>query len=89
MFFCRRKWHDEETNKSALERHLEKQVSSAYLIFKPSACIIDAMALLHIISVEKKTFGYLIEIIFASALKDGTSSDRIDIIFGVYKDINR
>ena len=47
------------------------------------------MALLHEISVEEKTFGYLTEIIFALALKDGTSSDRVDIIFDVYKDINR
>ena len=47
------------------------------------------MALLHKISVEKKAFGYLTEIIFASTLKDGTSSDRIDIIFDVYKDNNR
>ena len=62
---------------------MEKQVSPA------NDCIIDEMALLHKISVEKKTFGYLTEITFASALKDGTSSDRIDIIFDVYKDINR
>ena len=68
---------------------MEKQVSPANAIPTPSVCIIDAMALLHKISVEKKAFGYLTKIIFASALKDGTSSDRIDIIFDVYKDINR
>ena len=68
---------------------MEKQVSPANVIPKPSACITDAMALLHKISVEKETFGYLTKIIFASALKDGTSSDRIDIIFYVYKDINK
>ena len=59
------------------------------MIPKPSACIIDATALLCEIRVEKKTFSYLTEIIFASALKDGTSSDRIHIICNVYKDINR
>ena len=63
--------------------------SPANVIPKPSACVIDAMALLHKISVEKKAFGYLTEIIFASTLKDGTSSDRIDIIFDVYKVNNR
>ena len=68
---------------------MEKHVSPANVIPKPSACIIDAMALLQKISVEKKASGYLTEIIFASALKDGTSSDRIDIIFDVYKNINR
>ena len=47
------------------------------------------MALLHKINGEKKTFGYLTEIIFASALKGGTSSDGINIIFDVYKDIKR
>ena len=36
-----------------------------------SACIIDAMALLHKMNVKKKTFGYVTEIIFASGLKDG------------------
>ena len=89
MFSFRLSWHNEETNKSALARHLEKQVSPAYVIPKPSASIIDVMALLHKISVEKKTFGYLTEIIFASALKDGTSSERINVIFDVYKGINR
>ena len=63
--------------------------TSQFVIPKPSACIIDATALLREIRVEKKTFSYLTEIIFASALKDGTSSDRIHIIFNVYKDINR
>ena len=59
------------------------------MIPKPSACIIDAMAPLHKISGEKKTFCYLREIIFAPALKDGTSNGRINMIFDVYKDINR
>ena len=68
---------------------MEKQVSPANVILKPSACIIGAMALLHKINVEKKAFGFLTEIIFAFALKDSTSSDRIDMIFDVYKDINR
>ena len=46
------------------------------------------MALLHKINAEKKTFGDLAEIVFALALKDGTHSDRIDMIFDVYKDIS-
>ena len=85
MFSCQ--LYNEETNKSALAMHVEKQVSPAIVIPKPSACIIDAMALLHKINVEKRALGYLTEII--SALKDGTSSDRIDMIFDVYKDTNR
>ena len=68
---------------------MEKQVSPTYVIPQPSACIIDARAFLHEINVKKKTFGYLTEIIFASALKDGTGSNRIDIIFDVYKNINK
>ena len=60
-----------------------------YVISKPPACIIDAMTFLDKMNVKKKTFGYLTEITFVSALKDGTSSDRIDIIFDVYKYINR
>ena len=67
----------------------KKQVSPDYVISKPSVCIIDAMGPLHKISGEKKTFGYLTEIIFASALKDDTSNGRINIIFDVYKNINR
>ena len=61
-------------------RHVEKKVSPANVIPKPSACIVDAMALLYKIIVKKKTFGYLTENIFALALKDDTSSDRINII---------
>ena len=68
---------------------LEKQVSPAYAIPKPSACIIDAMAFLHKINGEKKTFGYLTEISFASALKDGTSNGRINILFDAHKDISK
>ena len=88
MFSCGLYWHDEETNKSALARHLETQVSPAYVIFKPSACIIDAMALLHKIRVEKKTFGYLTEIIINLKGWHTQCSDGIDIIFDVLKDIN-
>ena len=68
---------------------MEKQVSPTNVIPKPSACIIDAMTPLHKIIMEKKALGYLTKIIFASALKGGTSSDRINIISDVYKDINR
>ena len=46
------------------------------------------MALFHKINAEKKTFGDLAEIVFALALKDGTHSDRIDMIFDVYKGIS-
>ena len=60
-----------------------KQVSPVYVIFKRSVCTIDAMAFLHKIKVEKKTFGYLTKNISASALKDGTGSDWIAIIFDV------
>ena len=47
------------------------------------------MTFLDKMNVNLKTFGYLTEITFVSALKDGTRSDRIDIIFDVYKYINR
>ena len=82
------RWGNQQI-RSSLTRHVEKQVSPANVMPNPSACIIDLMALLHKISVKKKTFVYLTEIIFASALKDGTSSDKINVIFDVYKDINR
>ena len=43
-----------KTNKSALARYVEKQVSPAETIPNHSACIIDAMALLNKINAEKK-----------------------------------
>ena len=76
------------TNKSALARYVEKEVSPAETISNHSACIIDAMALLHKINAEKKKIGDLAGIIFASTLKTRAGSNRTNMVFDMYKDIS-
>ncbi len=51
-------------------------------------CVIDAMAVVYKINGDNKTFGELSQNIFTSALQCGSGSDRIDVVFDVYKDIS-
>ena len=49
------------TNKSALARHLEKNVSASEEIPKPSTCIIDGMSLVQKMNCNNKTFSQVAE----------------------------
>jgi hypothetical protein len=65
-----------KTNKAALGRELENNVSPAESIPTPNACIIDGMAVVNKIQGDKKTF------------REGYHSKRIDVVFDVYRDIS-
>lgn len=77
-----------KTSKATLARKLENNVSLAEVIAQPSAFIIDGMSLVQKAHGDNKTFGELSEALFMSALRAGSGSYRIDVVFDVYTDVS-
>jgi len=75
-----------KTNKAALARELEKNVSPAEVIPQPSATIIDGMSLVQKMKGNDQTFAQLAESVLLMVLHEGTQSQRIDVVFDVYKE---
>ncbi len=75
-----------KTNKAALARELEKNVSPAGVIPDPLATIIDGMSLVQKLKGNDKTFSQLAESALAHVFQECAKSRRIDVIFGVYKE---
>ena len=73
-----------KTNKAALARELEKNVSPAEIIPEPSATV--GMSLVHKLKGNDKTFSQLAESALSHVLHEGAKSHRIDVIFDVYKE---
>ncbi|KAK3869740.1 hypothetical protein Pcinc_015599 [Petrolisthes cinctipes] len=74
-----------KTNKAALARELEKNVSAAEDIPTPSASIIDGMGLIQKLNGSNKTFGQVAELAFTNILHEGEQNKRTDIVFDVYR----
>jgi len=74
------------TNKAALARELEKNVSPAEVIPQPSATIIDGMSLVQKMKGNDQTFSQLAESVMLMVLHEGTQSQRSDVVFDVYKE---
>ena len=74
-----------KTNKAALARALEKNVSPVDTIPQPSALVIDGMAILQKMHGENCTFEELSEQLLAQVKNMGYESERIDIVFDVYR----
>ena len=74
-----------KTNKSALAREPEKNVSPAEAIPTPSTCIIDGMGLVQRMNGNNKTFAQLAESVLAMVLYVGGQSGRVDVVFDVYR----
>ena len=75
-----------KTNKASLAKELHRNVQAADAIPQPSACVIDGMALVQRLKGGQKTFAEIAESLLSMALNEGTSSDRIDVIFDDYRD---
>ncbi|KAL5009003.1 hypothetical protein ScPMuIL_014584 [Solemya velum] len=71
-----------KTNKVALARELEKNISPCEDTPSPSAVTIDGMSLVQKLSGSDKIFSQLAESVIASFLHGGSSSNRIDMVFG-------
>ena len=80
---CR--WFLRKTNKAALARELEKNVSPAEAIPTPSTCIIDGMGQVQRMNGNNKTFAQLAESVLAMVLCVGGQSGRVDVVFDVYR----
>ena len=77
-----------KTNKSILAVELEKSVSSAENIQKPTAYLIDGMNLVHRMNGNNKTFAQLADSALHLVLNEGAHSQRIDVVFDVYRKIS-
>lgn len=77
-----------KTNKAALSRELEKNVAAAENIPSPSACIIDGMAVIQKMHGENRTFAQLSEEVSTRVQITGNQSQRIDVVFDVYRDVS-
>lgn len=73
-----------KTNKAALARELEKNVSPAEHIPTPSACIIDGMSLIQKMNGDNRTFAQVAKSALLSVLQEGEKSERLDVVFDVY-----
>ena len=75
-----------KTNKAALANELQQSVPFADVIPQPSASMVDAMALVQRLKGDHKTFAEVAESLLCLVLHEGSNSERIDIIFDVYKE---
>lgn len=73
-----------KTNKAALARELEKNVSPAEHIPTPSTSIIDGMSLVQKMNGNNKTFAQMAKLALTQILHEGAQSERIDVVFDVY-----
>ena len=71
-----------KTNRAALARELEKNVSPAEAIPTPSTCIIDWMGLVQRMNGNNKTFAQLAEYVLSMVLYVSGSAD---VVFDVYR----
>ena len=74
-----------KTNKAVLSNNLEKESTPSENIPDNSACIIDAMSLVQKIKGNHKTFKDVAETLFNKAMSEKGSSNRVDLVFDVYK----
>ena len=70
-----------KTNKASLAKELQKNLQAADVILHSVACLIDGMALVQRLKDSQKTFAEIAESLLSMALNEGTSSDRIDVLF--------
>ena len=73
-------------NNASLAKELQRSAPVADVIPQPSACMIDGMALLQRLKGDHKTFSEVAESLMDIVLHEGSSSQRIDVVFDVYKE---
>ena len=75
-----------KTNKSSLSKILVKGTDPADNIPQPSATIIDGMCMVQRLRGNDRTFGELADSALSAVLHEGSTSNRIDVVFDVYKE---
>ena len=81
---CR--WNTEKTGKSALGKHLEKDVANVDFPSGLRATIVDAKAVVQIVHGENLTFEEVSDTVLNKVLNDGRGSSRIDVVFDIYQE---
>lgn len=77
-----------KTNKAQLGKELEKLIQPTEEVTRPSAYLIDGMALVQKMKVDYLTFGEIADKILSRVLHEGYGSSRVDVVFDVYRDIS-
>lgn len=75
-----------KTNKASLAKELQKDITAADVIPQPCARIIDGMAMVQKMRGDQKTFAEVADCLMSITLNEGTDSQRIDVVFDVYKE---
>ena len=75
------------TSKSTLANELIKLSTTPEEIPRPSATVIDGMAIVQKVNGNKKTLSAISNAVLAIARAEAEGSVRIDIVFDVYKDV--
>ena len=74
-----------KTNKASLASNLQKNVAVSDELPAKSASVVDGMNLVQRIKSDQATFGDVASLVFLMALKEGSQSNRIDVVFDTYK----
>ena len=77
-----------KTNKARLGKELEKLIQPTTEVTRPSAYLIDGMALVQKLKIDYLTFGEIADKILSRVLLEGEGSNRVDVVFDVYRDIS-
>ena len=74
-------------NKASLAKELQKKnMTAAEMIPQPCARIMDGMAMIQKIRGDQKTFAEVAESLMYLVLNEGTDSQRVGVVFDVYRD---
>ena len=77
-----------KTNKAKFGKVVLQNTGVANFIPTPSACIIDGMGLIEQMRGDNQTFAELARHALLLVLHEGTASQRIDIVFDVYRELS-
>ena len=70
-----------KTNKASLASNLQKNVAVSDELQANSASVVDEMNLVQRIKGDQATFGDVASSVFLMALREGSQSNRIDVVF--------
>lgn len=77
-----------KTNKAILGKGLYKNVTPEEEIPSTSVSVIDGMMLVQKVKGDQNTFGEIAQTLFAMAMNEGGSGQRIDIVFDQYHELS-
>ncbi len=74
-----------KTNKASLAKALQKNITAADVIPQLCTRTIEGMAMVQKIRGDQKTFAEVADSLMSMILHEGTDSQRIDVVFDVYR----